>query len=272
MKTLTIGLFLAISPLAFGQCSMTITTTSGTLCVPLQTSIGPVTVTGTPNLGDIVTATGPTTAAWMAPAGNSGGAGVPWFAATFVPPVPSDWSALGGGCATGTVTGVTGAPALQVVGSVGPQNTCGLKVSVPAGDFTHIFTIYTVISAPHFSTAAVGFTDGTKMEYCGVGSGSDQNIDAGTTTQAKGPTLTGPLSGANGISAYYLPFANMSGPNFFRLKRTGNNLSCDYSPDGVNFINQFNDTASFMTANALYVGVDPRGSSVASLVLLESYQ
>jgi hypothetical protein len=161
---------------------------------------------------------------------------------------------------------------LQVVTSSGSQNTCGLKVTVAAGDFSHVFIFYAAVSVPNFATIAVGFTDNTKIEYCGIGSGSTTSIATVTGTQAKATALTGgSLTAANGPSSYSLPLPNGAGPLFFRLSRTGTNLACDYSPDGQNFINLFNDTSPFLTASSLYFGGDPRGAAAISMGVLTSY-
>ena len=203
---------------------------------------------------------------YTAPAG-----GVTWFTSTFVAPVPANWSAFGSGCTTSTVTGITGANALKVVSSTGAQNTCGLSVSVAAGDFSHVFVMYGVYASVNFATVAVGFSDATKIEYCGLGSGSAGGISI-QESQAKATALTGgSLTAANGPSVFNPPFVNPAGPSFFRLTRTGTNLACDFSPDGVNYINMFNDTAPFMTASELYFGTDPRTSTVTSAGFLESY-
>ena len=203
--------------------------------------------------------------------GASGPGTVAWFAGSITPPVPGDWSSLGSGCTTSTVTGVGGGNALQVVSSSGAQNICGLKTSVAAGNFSHVFVIYAALSVPHFATVEAGFTDGSKAEYCGLASrGAPVDVLAGNQAQATALT-GGSLSAANGVSTYTLPYPNGSGPMFFRLSRTGTNLACDYSPDGQTYFNIFNDTVPALTASAVYFAADPRGGSAISAGWLESY-
>jgi len=61
-------LLLACPIAAFGQCQLSITTGSGTVCVAPQSSIGLVAVSGTPNPGDVLTASSASAATWRAPA------------------------------------------------------------------------------------------------------------------------------------------------------------------------------------------------------------
>lgn len=198
-----------------------------------------------------------------------------WYAGTVTPIVVGNWATLGTGCATSSVTGITGGGAIQVTSSTGAQNMCGWSTAVAAGNFSHIVVFYAVTSTTENANSLVGFTDGTKTEGCGVGNFNDQVSSTHAwpvTTQIKTTTLSGgSLSAANGVSAYFLPFSNAAGPLFFRLSRTGTNLACDFSPDGQNWFNQFNDTTPFMTASAIYVASDPRGSTAISSIILESF-
>ena len=207
----------------------------------------------------------------------SGGGGTSWFGGTITAPVPANWGALGSGCATSTVTGVASGNALQVVSSSGAQNLCGLQVAVAGGNFSHVFVVYNVVTSVTFGDTLVGFTDHTKFEGCGVGtnnltSGGNQ-LASPLLTSGKGSALSGgSLAAPNGPSAYNNPFGNFGGPTFFRLSRTGTNLACDTSPDGVNWFNLFNDTSPYLTASDLFVAADPRGATGLFTVLLESYQ
>ena len=192
-----------------------------------------------------------------------------FFSGSITPIVTADWSALGSGCATSTVTGVTGGNAIQVISSTGSANTCGMQRSIAAGDFSKVFTVYGMVSQSQFTSIEIGFTDGTKVEYCGLG-GSGSAV---LSTTGKANNLTGSgQAAANGGTNYSGFGAGGSGPSFWRLKRTGTNLSCDYSPDGANYINVFNDTSPHLTASALYFGTDPRGATTLSTGWLESYQ
>lgn len=207
------------------------------------------------------------------PSSGGSGGGASWFGGSITAPVPANWSQIGTGCANSTVTGVTGGVALQTVSTSSTQNLCGWQITAAAGDFSHVFIFYAVVSSLNFATVEVGFTDGTKLEWCGNGAGDGTTTNLPIVTQAKASALTGgSVSAANGASTYRLPFNSQSGPSFFRLSRTGTNLACDASPDGVNWINLFNDTSPFLTASALYFGADPRGADAISLGTLQSYK
>jgi hypothetical protein len=200
--------------------------------------------------------------------GTSGVAGTVFFGGPSAPPVPANWSAFGAGCTTTTVTGPGGGSALQVVGSSGAQNTCGRSTTVAAGDFTHTFVMYASVTGFANSEVGVGFSDGTKAEYCAITSiGTPGPFVINDITDTNLTTVAGAANGDQTLQ-------NLvgSGPVFFQLNRAGTSLKCSWSPDGVNYITEFNDTVPFLTADRIAVMIDPRGAAKASTAILAYYQ
>lgn len=182
------------------------------------------------------------------------------------PVVTANWSAFGAGCATTNTTTVGGNPAIQVISTSGTQNTCGVQIAA-SGTFTHIVAFYGVVPNTNTSTLAVGFTDGTKTEYCGLNYSSGYVLAAVKNTALTGGTF----SAANGTTGFAVAGTNLQGPIFFRLRSTsGTTLACDYSPDGVNWVNVFSDTTPFLIPSAIYFGGDPRAGN-AVMGVLASY-
>jgi hypothetical protein len=202
--------------------------------------------------------------------------GSSWFGATLTPIVPANWSVLGSGGSESTVSGIGGASsAIKIIGTTGSQNTYGVKTAA-SGAFTHVFALYPVLYPTNNSEIAVGFTDGTKAEYCSysynTGASSNPNIGTIAETQLTG----GSISGANGtVYPSGTPWIIASGgPIFFQLVSSTSSpyLACSWSPDGVNWISIFSDTTPYLTVSSVFVGVDPRGALIASMIYFESYQ
>lgn len=194
--------------------------------------------------------------------------GLSWYAGSIVTVAPANWSSFGTGCATSTVTTVGGGNGIKVTSTTGTQNMCGVQTAA-TGTFTHIFIIYPVISSTSGSSSVVGFTDGTKIEYCGINWVTSAGDEA---VVKKATALTGgTVSAANGASVYTNPMLMPTGPLFLRLTGSLTQLACDVSPDGANWINLFTDTTPFLVNADLFVGADPGGGSGPSSVIFASY-
>lgn len=195
--------------------------------------------------------------------------GPSWYGLTLTPVVTANWSTVGAGCSTSNVTTIGGNPGIQVTSTTGTQNACGVKTAV-SGTFTHVFAFYSLISGSGNSTVEVGFSDGTKIEYCGLNYNASP---AGlTVSAAKATALTGgTLSGANGLTTSATVYGSPAGPSFFRLRGSPTQLACDMSPDGVNWVTIFTDTTPFLTVSSVYFGADPRASTGVATGILASY-
>jgi hypothetical protein len=184
--------------------------------------------------------------------------------------VTGNWSTIGTGCTFTAVTGVTGGGAWKIVGtSSGTQNFCGKSIAA-SGSFTHTFVIYPMNPIDTGTTeAAVGFSDGTKLEYCSVAwTASDGAFTNGATYSA--------LTGGSGASTSGFPYYSVNGlgPIYFQLSAaSGTSLTCKISPDGVNWTTTiFDDTTPYLTTSELVVGVNSGTATHAGTMLLESYQ
>lgn len=185
--------------------------------------------------------------------------------------VTGNWSAIGTGCTTANTTAPFGGAGISVIGSTGSANICGEKVAA-TGNFTHILAFYYMTPQSNFETASVGFTDGTKVEYCGVNFNSSGNIailTAATSTALSGGTYA---SAPNTTTTW----TGVANPVWFRLTSGGGatTLKCEFSPDGVIWNTIFNDNSGspFLTVSNVYVAADPRGGTGTSQVSLVSYQ
>jgi hypothetical protein len=198
----------------------------------------------------------------------NGGSSSPFFAGSLTAPIPGNWSTFGSGSTNTTVTGAGGGNALQVIGNVSTTSTAGYSTTVAAGNFTHTFVLYALVAGLSNSEVGVGFTDGTKAEYCAITATTTPTYFINTISEA---TLTGGSIGAANGDLGLFPLVG-SGPIFFQLTRTATALKCSWSPDGQNYFTLFNDTGPALTASSLIFIVDPRGSGKASTAILESYQ
>lgn len=192
-----------------------------------------------------------------------------WFVRPFavVPIVTGDWTTIGTG---GTRT--NGANWINVVGTTGGTgNVYGVSHTVAAGDFTHLFLVYGQINLTSNSTIAVGFTDGTAVESCGL-------IWITTTGPQFNTTKTtalssGTYSAANGqifsVTNEYGSFL----PMYVKLNRSGTTLSCSLSFDGaLSYETFFTDSIPALTASSVLAYSDPRSSANPARFTLISYQ
>lgn len=204
--------------------------------------------------------------------GYTGSVSLPIYGtATIVPPVTGDWTAIGSSGTRSNVTGPSGADAINVIGTTGgttgTANIYGIKHSVAAGDFTHIFILWAAPATAAASNVGVGFTDGTKVESC-VAQGQGSNVVA--YSRIKSSSLTTGYADANGATGF-------EGAAFYplmiaKLTRTGTALACSISLDGgITYRSVFNDTSPYLTASDVVVTTDPRGAAVAGVFTLISY-
>ncbi len=186
--------------------------------------------------------------------------------ATITPITTGNWTTLGSGGTRTNTTGPGGGGAIDIVGTVGTTtNVYGVSRAVSAGDFSIDLVMH--IAVPTNTVPALveaGFTDGTKVEGCGVSSdGADLwNFTAIKTSDLSGGTY----AASNGIitgGGIGLP----QNPVIVRLIRTGTNLLCKVSFNGgITFqYTIFNDTSPYLTASAIAVWVDPRNSTATAV-------
>ncbi len=204
-------------------------------------------------------------------AGTPAANGTGYGKASITPLTIADWSTLGsGGTRTDLSTGgPTGGGAIAIISTTGGSgNVYGVSASVSAGDFTKLFVIFMGIPVSGLQNCMVGFTDGTKVE--GIGLDNSQ-----TPTNIKISALSaGTYAGANGPDFSVNPFG--VGPDggaiIIKLTRTGTALAAYWSMDGgVTYTRLFNDTSPYLTASAVAVWTDARGSANASRLTLVSY-
>ena len=185
----------------------------------------------------------------------------------FTPPIPANFTTLGTGCTVATVTGPFGGSAVTILGTSGSANICG-KYIAASGNFVHVFAFYSNISVNDFNQAEVGFTDGTKVESCGVQhDGGNGFVFSGLQSTA---LSGGSYTAAPGIVEMW---GLLPQPGWFRLTSSGGGtvLKCEWSPDGNIYNTLFNDAVPYLTPSAVYIGADPRGSAVASQLTFVSY-
>lgn len=177
------------------------------------------------------------------------------------PPIPNNWTAFGANCTTGTGNGITGGVALSVKAVIHTGHSiCGLNTPV-TGNFTHTFVIYYLQGSDNLFNSnpgvGVGFYDGTKAEWCAY----TINNSFACTTAA---TLTTPVVAPGATVCANLGASQCVAPGgatamVFRLSKNGSTLTCDFSPDGVNWINLLTDSAPFLTPTSVFYGVDSNG-------------
>ncbi len=180
-------------------------------------------------------------------------------------PVIGNWSTIGSGCTrSSTNTGPTGGATLNIIGTTSTANICGYQTTVAGGNFTHTFIFFCMEPAGGSTTDSfIGFTDGTKVEGMGC-TEPGANVGSGSITGIKSTALTGgSYTAANGLVT---PASSPTSiPVIAQLSRVGTTLTGKVSFDGgVTYLTVFSDTSPFLTASALMVYVDPRGSTAAT--------
>lgn len=199
------------------------------------------------------------------PTGNASSGSSPYTAI-----VTGNWSSFGASCTSTNTTTQFGGASINITGTSGSANICGVKISA-SGNFTHIFAIYYNFPLSNYESAEVGFTDGTKVEYCGVGANSSVSSILGSLTATSSTALTSGTyaAAANSNTTWSI----LSNPIWFKLIDSSGNLECEWSPDGFIWSVVFNDDSSpFLTPSAVYVGTDPRGGTGTTQLSFVSYQ
>jgi len=197
---------------------------------------------------------------------GSGSGGTSYYNTTITPITTGSWTTLGSGCTVNTLTN-----AFEVISSTGGSgNICGVQISVAAGNFTHYFALWGNNSFNNYSTVGVGFTDGTKTESVELIYISPNSQIASSKSSALTSGTYASANGDAGLAAYYPP----QGVVLIELARSGTALAGYVSLNGgYTWSLIFNDNSSpYLTASALTVFTDPRGSSGTSRFTLLSYQ
>ena len=203
---------------------------------------------------------------WAVPSGS----GTNVTTATIAAITTGNWATLGsGGCTRTNTTGPSGGGAIEMIGtSGGTGNICGVSIAAPGGDFTRTFVAWAGIPATGNGNVEAGFTDGTKVEGCGVD--FSQSVTGTKTTALSAGTYTL----ANGLTFSGLPNPFSPGPVLiFQLNRSGTTLSCYVSANGgITYVSIFSDATPFLTASNIEISSDARGAASAPRFTLISYQ
>ncbi len=180
--------------------------------------------------------------------------------------VTGNWTTLGSPTRTDNTSSIT-----ILSGTSATNRIEGVSHAVSAGDFSVTITLYAALPTGATGPPAilVGFTDGTKTEGSGVDASStpflagqnlsDTALSGGTTAAANGPIA----------ASLHAPTAGII---FAKITRVGTALSGYLSYDGgITYTQIFNDTAPFLTASAICVYVQTRGSvNVETFTLISS--
>jgi hypothetical protein len=149
------------------------------------------------------------------------------------------------------------------------------RVHAVTAPYSHVIQLF--YNASNSATGQVLFSDGTGAVTCGIQSNSSSAfrgsfVTANNEYAAASAYSSGTTAGFSAWAAS-LPNVALSGLAYFRLADNGTTRTCDYSPDGVSWINIFSHSnTTFLTATEIGYYADSVGTAIISTVSARGYQ